>query len=75
MDGFVTLKLKDGREFQNPLWCYRPEEGWLSLVDDGTFYFREMESCIEHGVRINPRGDVRDIDLLTKAREHGWDGE
>lgn len=68
----VTVRMKDGQQFEGPLWIWRPLEGWFELAgQDQRFYLKDVESAMESGVRTS-RTKVEDVDLLHRARQDGW---
>lgn len=81
----VKVVMKDKRVFHGPLWLWRPEEGFFTLVLDHMHYpnipkteienmvFRldEVESAVDNGVR-ETIDMIVDVDLLARAREQGW---
>lgn len=72
----ARVKMKDGREYFASLWSFRPTEGWFSICDNDApekIFFRDVESAVNFGVRVHAL-DVRDVDLLERARREGWDG-
>jgi hypothetical protein len=80
------IKLKDGREFHSYILMFRPERGWLSLMqldyDDDVLpnkiYFRDMVSAIRDQDRYKDHKtgewEIGDIDVIQEARDNGWDG-
>lgn len=71
----VSVKMKDGREFDAPLWMWRPLEGWFELAgQDERLYLKDIESAVEFGVRTS-RTKVEDVDLLRRAEQDGWNGQ
>jgi hypothetical protein len=83
----ALVKMKDGRTYCNPIWMWRPKEGWLSLIATGEgepdkIWLRDVESAVEKGQRVGieiidgeRRPKIRDVDLLERARADGWNGE
>lgn len=72
----TRVKMKDGRTFCAPIWTYRPEDGYITLVGEGDkLYFRDMESCVTESDRISVKEVNVDVDVLAEARKHGWDGK
>lgn len=73
--------MQDGRVFEGPIWSYRPEEGYLTLVLDPSLYpdvpeklfFRDMKSAITKGERISIN-QIGDRDEIQRAKHDGWDG-
>lgn len=67
--------MKDGRKFCGPIWEFRPQAGYFTIVDNAApdiIKFSECKSIITH-VRTHPNV-VEDIDVLERARKEGWDG-
>ena len=67
----VTVVLKTGKRYCGELWCWRPLEGWFSLVGDDLpdkFYLEEIQSAVNKGVRTHP-GIIEDVDLLKRAEK------
>jgi hypothetical protein len=75
--GGVVVILKDGRRFCGPIWTWRPEEGWFSLVGDESmpecFQLTEVESAVDRKQRVAIDRQA-DVDLLERARQEGWNG-
>ncbi len=72
----TRVKMKDGREFVGPLWEYNERHWYLTIPSDTDekLYFRDMESAVE-GESLETASTAHlDIDLLARARRHGWDG-
>jgi hypothetical protein len=77
----VSVKLKDGATFQSPLWTWRPDLGWFTLVGvERIFRLADVESAVQHGVRRREPGMgmgplyTSPVDLLERARKEGWNG-
>ena len=70
----TTVKMKDGRSFCGPIWSWRPEEGWFSIVGEEPIDFRDVESAVTKGQRVRAGKDPIDEDELQRARSCGWDG-
>jgi len=81
----TRVELKNGQIHIGPIYMFRPEEGWLSLMlndldyPEGDMperlYFRDMVSAVtenQRGRRGKP--GIGDEDELQRARETGWDG-
>lgn len=72
----TRVKMRDGREFCGPLWTWRPEEGWFAIASDEApprINLRDVASAVNEGQRVSVN-EVRDVDLMERAREEGWDG-
>lgn len=75
----VVVVMKDGRKACGPLWTWRPEDGWFDLVlpdDDplsGPIRLADVASAVNKKAWVR-HDEVRDVDLLERAREEGWDG-
>lgn len=81
----TRVKMKDGTVHCGPIYMFRPEEGWMSLMlndrdyPDGDMpdrlYFRDMESAVTENQRgrVGKPG-IGDEDELERARHQGWDG-
>lgn len=73
------VKLKDGREFTGPLWAWRPDLGFMEIVDEEgvnggnpiQVRFDDVESATNFGIRVTV-DRTEDVDLLTRARAEGW---
>jgi hypothetical protein len=73
----VRVKMRDGRIFVGPLWTFRAREGYFSIVDEEAppqIRFTDVESAVNEDVRFNIRGEVRQVDLIDRAKKEGWDG-
>ena len=70
----VYVKMKDGTERCNPLWCWRPAEGWFTLfgAPEDKIYLRDVVSAVQYGQRVSVKEPCTDVDLLTRARKEGW---
>lgn len=67
----TTVVMKDGRTFCNPIWIFRPKEGFLELVGvDEKLYFKDMISAWTDETRLNEERNE-----LERAREGGWSDE
>jgi hypothetical protein len=83
----AIVVLKNGKTVEGPLWTWRPKEGWFELAamhdediaaiankkDPGRILLREVVSAVNPQQRINIH-EIRDVDLLERARNEGWDG-
>lgn len=71
----VRVKFRDGRRLYGPLWEWRPEDGFFSLVDsynenDGNLIIVRLDDCaeaVEERVQV-AWNKVMDVDLLERAR-------
>lgn len=79
----TTVTTKDGEVFQGPIWVWRPQENWFSILwrdDEEVFSFDDIETAVTHGERIGVDviGDVDEMErarkLLRRGREYGWEG-
>lgn len=83
----TLVVMQDGRRFCGPMWYFRPEEGWMTVVDDRCngepIYFRDMASAVTYGERVGIQRDengnaigpeIADVDEIERARQQGWDG-
>jgi len=77
----TNIKTKNGKEYSGFIMVFRPEEGWMSIVDGDClrkFNFDDLESAITNGERltINKIGDCDEIERARKymkdGRELGW---
>ena len=77
----TIIKTKDGKEYCGFIMVFRPEEGWVSIVDGDElrkFNFGDLISAITKGERlsINKIGDCDEIERARKymrdGREFGW---
>jgi hypothetical protein len=75
----TTIKLKDGRTFSGPIWLFRPELGFMTLIGlKEKFFFKDMLSATTEGERIsiNKIGTQDEIDRARKylkdARKFKW---
>jgi hypothetical protein len=74
---YVDVKMKDGTKYCAPIYMWRPQEGWFSLMDNDApdqIRLADVESAIEEGQRVTVNR-IEDADLLAKARRDGWDGK
>jgi hypothetical protein len=72
----TLVKLKDGRTFCGPIWTFRPQEGYMEIVDaEGLVrvHLDNIESAVTKDERVGP-GITGDVDELERARKHGWEG-
>ena len=74
----VKVKMRDGREFTAPLMNWRPQDGYFTLAScssdiPGKIKFSEVESAHQLDVHIS-KNEKKDIDLIKRARNHGWKG-
>jgi hypothetical protein len=73
----ATITLKSGEVLCAPIWEWRPEAGWLSLVGDVLSIVRLIDIDEAHVMQqqhiYQPLAGVR-VDLLERARREGWDG-
>jgi hypothetical protein len=80
----TRVELKDGRVFCGPIWMFRPEEGFMTLILDPShydyeipekLYFRDMVSAVtkDQRGRHNAPG-IGPEDEISRARHQGWDG-
>lgn len=74
----TRVKMKDERTYCGPIWVWRPQEGWFSVVDNDAggavrIELAECESAVTGGQRVRS-GVVEDRDELARARKMGWDG-
>ena len=79
----TNVVMKDGRVFCGPIYLFRPEDGYLTLMLDPNhydyevpdkLYFRDMKSAVTENERVNIRQVGVDCDELQRARDTGWDG-
>ena len=78
----TTVKMKDGRVFVGPIYMFRPEDGYLSLILDpehydyevpDRLYFRDMESATTKNQRVTI-SKITTVDEIERARRQGWGG-
>ena len=70
----AVVKMKDGTIYSAPLWTWRPEEGWMELAGvNERIRLKDVLSAKNTGQRVS-KTEVKDVDMLEKAREEGWDG-
>lgn len=72
----TDVKMKDGRTFCAPIWEWRPEKGYFTIVNMGggdpiQIDLAEVESAVTPGQRVDP-GIIEDQDELARARRDGW---
>lgn len=80
----TLVKMKDGTVHCGPIYMFRPEEGWMTLMLNDLdypngdmpdkLYFRDMESAVTENERVNINQVGIDCDELQRARDQGWDG-
>ena len=75
----TKVVMKDGRVRDYPMDKWRPEEGYIILMDsDEKLYFKDMVSAITANERISATkfGDEDEIerarDYMRRGREHRW---
>lgn len=67
---YVTVKMKDGTEYCNPIWMWRPDEGWFTLMGepDLKINFEDVETAREEdGMDLLEKRD-RDLERLAVTR-------
>lgn len=69
----AIVKLKDGTEFCSPLWEFNPKKGFLRLVDGEPIRLKDIESATNKNQWIH-WDTIKDVDLLERARQEGWNG-
>lgn len=80
----TRVEMKDGRVFEGPIYIFRPELGFMTLILDEThygyeipekLYFRDMASAVTENQRgrHNAPG-IGPEDEISRARHQGWDG-
>jgi hypothetical protein len=69
----ANVKLKDGREYCSPLWEWKPNEGWFSLVGEELIVVQlaEVETATEMQWQYAAVG-YELVDLVEKAKTQGW---
>lgn len=73
----TIVVMKDGRQFEGPLWEFRPKEGWFSISDNDApnpIRFSEVQSAVTRRVQVQ-FDLITDVDLLERAKNEGWDGK
>lgn len=76
----VHVVMKDGREFDSPIWKWRPKQGAFTLVGvDGWLFLRDVASAKGHDrIRMPRDGECteQDYDLIEHALTdlEPWDG-
>ena len=70
----TTVRMKDGRVYEGPIHKFRPEEGWLSLMQlVSVVPSRVLGLRALHVAEVDPlRGRL--VRPLARARRQGWDG-
>jgi hypothetical protein len=64
----TSVKMKDGREFSNPIWSFKPEEGFMTIWDvDEKLYFKDMASAIT--IDYSPEKGFYNVDEIKRAEE------
>ena len=70
----AIVKMKDGTNHVGPLWTWRPQYGWFSLVDGLPIALDDVESLRIDEERLGPLGDVTLYDDgLARAVDEGWE--
>ena len=82
----TKVKLKNGEEYWGPMWEFRPEFNWFSIIDTATddgeirkICIDDIESAITGGERISidSVGDQDEVErarkFLEQGRQFGWD--
>lgn len=75
----TRVKLKDGREFTGSLWTWRPDLGFMEILDeegvnDGNpieIHLDDVEFATNFGIRVTV-DRTENVDLLARARAEGW---
>lgn len=67
----VNVRLKDGTTHVGPLWTWRPQYGWFSLVDGPPIALDDVAALTIGGERTG-NGDVVQRDGLAQAVDEGW---
>lgn len=69
--------MKDGREYSSPIFMWRPEQGWFSLIDGpAKIFLKDVESAVTPGGGWPREGGAgKTEDELERAKRHGWDGK
>jgi hypothetical protein len=80
----MLVKKKDGSVLAGSLVMWRPQEGWFTITDDERknggkpirIDLSDVESAIEKDHREHDPGTfgLEDVDVLDRARKHGWKG-
>ena len=75
----LIVTTKKDKTYCGFLVRFRPEFGWLEMNDNETgdvirFEFKTLKSAIEEGQRVTIN-EIRDVDLIDKARQMGWKEE
>ncbi len=74
----TIVKLKTGEAYSGPIWAFKPKEGWFSIIsyddefpdgDERKFYFKDVESAITKGTRIN-NVTIDDRDELERFKNN-----
>ena len=72
----TIIKTKDGKEYSGFIMVFRPEEGWVSIVDGDNlrkFDFDDLASAVTKGERLSI-SKIGDDDEIEKARRYLKDG-
>jgi len=78
----TRVEMVDGRVFIGPIYLFRPELGFMTLIIDPShydyevpekFFFRDMRSATTENQRITISRTSTE-DELQRARKQGWDG-
>jgi hypothetical protein len=73
----ARVVLKDGTRICGPIWEWRPEEGYFTVVDSegGPLITVQLDNCVsavQCGTRISATQVNIDVDLLERARKERW---
>ena len=75
---YAYVTMKDGRQFDGPIYMWRPKLGWFSIYNNDApdeIHLAEVESALNKGERVGVKDGeavIQDIDLVEKARQDGW---
>lgn len=72
----TSVKMRDGRVLCGPIWEWRPEKGFFTIMDENggdpiRIELEGVESAVTPGQRVGP-GVEADRDELARARRDGW---
>jgi len=75
----VRVEMKDGTVLTAPLWTWRPDLGWFTLVGiERTILLSDVKAAVQKDTRKMPGNPplfgTETVDLLERARREGWNG-
>ena len=72
----TIIKTKSGKEYSGFVMVFRPDEGWISIVDGDVlrkFKFDDLDSVVTKGERLSI-SKIGDCDEIERARRYMKDG-